>query len=69
MGSICPCPCPRRRKQKEFPYDVHEETFEIEDNAHNLGDSSPKNCQDDHDNNVLTDELRNSQDSTELPVS
>lgn len=27
MGNICPCP--RRRQTKEYPYDVHEETFEI----------------------------------------
>ena len=30
MGNICPCP--KRRKEKEFAYDVHEETFEIEEN-------------------------------------
>lgn len=35
MGGICPCP--RRRKSKQYPYDVHEETFEIEENVQNLG--------------------------------
>jgi hypothetical protein len=51
MGSICPCP--KRRKNKDFAYDVHEETFEIED--HGVGETSPKNNTIDGENNILTD--------------
>mgnify|MGYP000964820852 FL=1 len=29
MGGLCPCP---KRKEKPMPYDVNEETFEIEEN-------------------------------------
>lgn len=53
MGGICPCPCPKRRKNPNFAYDVHEETFEIEDRA--VEETSPKNVSQDGDNNILTD--------------
>jgi hypothetical protein len=29
MEGICPCP---KRREKSMPYDVNEETFEIEEN-------------------------------------
>jgi hypothetical protein len=52
MGNVCPCP--KRRKEKELPYDVHEETFEIEESPQ-IGEQSPKNQQQDNENNILTE--------------
>ena len=42
---------------------MHEETFEIEEKSGTLDDSSPKETV--GDNNVLTDELRTSQESND----
>jgi len=61
MGNICPCPCPKRSKKKDFTYDVHEETFDMDDNVQNIGEHSPKH-HGDHDNNILTEELRSSEE-------
>lgn len=55
MGNICPCP--KRRKEKEFSYDVHEETFEIEENPQ-IGEHSPKGEHNENETNILTEELR-----------
>lgn len=62
MGNICPCP--KRRKEKEFTYDVHEETFEIEEGPQ-IGEQSPKTQQMDNDTNILTEDLRMSDNGTE----
>jgi hypothetical protein len=62
MGNVCPCP--KRNKKKEFTYDVHEETFEMDENIQNIGEHSPKNEVHDHDheNNILTEDLRSSEE-------
>jgi len=36
MGNVCPCPFLRRRKKEKTAYDVHEETFEMEENIDSM---------------------------------
>lgn len=55
MGNICSCLCPKRRKNTKTSYDVHEETFEMEENidSMNIDDNSPTISKDVN----LTDEI------------
>ena len=50
MGNICSCLCPKRRKNTKTSYDVHEETFEMEENidSMNIDDNSPTIAKDVH---------------------
>lgn len=62
MGNVCPCP--KRNKKKDFAYDVHEETFEMDENVQNIGEHSPKHEMHDPDNNILTEDPRGSEEAT-----
>lgn len=63
MGNVCPCP--KRNQKKEFTYDVHEETFDMDENVQNIGEHSPKNEHNDPDNNILTEDLRSTEEHNE----
>ena len=61
MGNVCPCiNWGVRRETTNYVYDVHEETFDMEDTvkSQNIDEHSPNN-----EGNVLTDELRLSENT------